>query len=228
MLTLLTRDRGLVSASARSARRSASKLGPLEPMHTLEVGLSFVPGVEVARLGDSKILAPRMALVDDPIRLESAARVLGWARGLVSAQSAEPRAFDVVEAFLDALLVASSPEEVEARVVGAGLELLGSLGHGLELAACVSCGVVCPARASAYVDVARGGLVCRACGGAREILPAATRAKLERAASGVTALLDVAEVSVGMRLVDDAIALASGSGATRQGRGQAVRASRRT
>ncbi len=225
MLTLVTRERGLVSVSARSARRSASKLGPLEPMHTLEVGLSLVPGVEVARLGDAKILVPRMALVDDPHRLEAAARVLGWGRALVSAQSGEPRAFDLIEGFLDALILVPR-EEIDALLVRVGLELLVSLGLGLELSVCVGCGVVCPARASAYVDVERGGLVCRACGGAREILPAQTRAKLARCAEGITSALDLAEVSVGTRLVEDAISLASGGGAAP--RRHAVRAWPRT
>jgi len=204
MVMALTRAHGQVSISARGARRATSKLGPLEPMHTLEVGLALVPGVEIAKLTESKILRPRMRLVDDPRRLELAARVLSWARDLVPPLSPEPRAFDLVEGALDDLLVAE-PDAFDAVIVSLGLELLGALGLGLELGACVACGTACPRRASAYVDAMRGGLVCRSCGGAREILPMATRMKLLSAANGIRPELDAAEAAVGVRIVEDAI-----------------------
>ncbi|HTJ84845.1 MAG TPA: DNA repair protein RecO [Polyangiaceae bacterium] len=210
LVTALTRAHGQVSISARGARRATSRLGPLEPMHTLELGLALVPGVEIARLTESKIVTPRLGLLDDPVRLDLAARVLAWGRDLVPPLSPEPRAFDIVEATLDAL-GAPAESAFDAILVGAGLQLLVALGFGLELGACVGCGTPCPRRASAYVDAGRGGLVCRACGGAREILPTATRMKLASASAGIRVELDVAEAAVGIRVVEEAISAQRGA-----------------
>ncbi len=54
--------------------------------------------------------------------------------------------------------------------------MLGALGYALDLERCVVCGRECPGDKAACVDPARGGLVCRACGGAATVLLPAARA----------------------------------------------------
>lgn len=65
--------------------------------------------------------------------------------------------------------------DATAELALAGLRLLADVGWGMELAQCVKCGRKCPDDASAQLDASRGGIVCRACGGARLYLAAPVR-----------------------------------------------------
>ena len=122
----------------------------------------------------------------------------------------------VLDALDDARLDAPA---AEARCAAFGLRLLADLGWGLELARCAVCGKPCDPAASSYVDAARGGIVCRACGGGalgdlgapapqRAIAPRAPRrAALAAAAAGDdAALADPEDVAVALALVDAALA----------------------
>jgi len=52
---------------------------------------------------------------------------------------------------------------------------LSDVGWGLELEQCIVCGAKCPEDAAAQLDPARGGIICRKCGGARVLLRAPVR-----------------------------------------------------
>jgi DNA repair protein RecO (recombination protein O) len=58
------------------------------------------------------------------------------------------------------------------------------VGYALDLDRCVQCGKPCPAARPAFIDAARGGLVCSACGGGRMVLPANLRAIARAAQRG--------------------------------------------
>jgi len=73
-----------------------------------------------------------------------------------------------------------------ARLAATGLQLLAAFGWGIDFGRCVSCGKAPGEGQAAAVDAARGGLVCRDCGGARRRLSGSQRIALERAVSGGT------------------------------------------
>jgi DNA repair protein RecO (recombination protein O) len=83
------------------------------------------------------------------------------------------------------------------------LRILATLGWGLDFERCVRCSKDCPAGQPALVDPTRGGLVCRACGGARQRLSAAERVRLAAAArDGDPAPLEPEDAKVALELVE--------------------------
>lgn len=178
MITLITRDKGLLSASARAARRAHSKLGVIEPMHTLRIVVELGAS-EVAKLKESRIERVRTSLLDNQARLDAAAKLLMYGRRTFAPSSAEPRAFDVIDASLDALALAHEPAHIEAITIWGAAHLLAELGYGMDLDACVRCARPCPADRPAFVDPGQGGLLCRACGGAELLLSPSARRFLQ-------------------------------------------------
>lgn len=203
VLTLFTERFGRVTALARGARKSTRRFaGALEPMHTLEVRLEERPERELFGLREARIATPRLALTSELSRLEAAGKALGWLRRAAPARTPEPELWHGIEALLDRL---AEPGRVDAERVlaAAGMKLLGTLGWGLDLERCVSCGKPCPEGQSGLVDAARGGLVCRSCGGARRRLDGALRHRLARAgATGDPAALETDDAAVALDLVE--------------------------
>jgi len=158
---LFTEAHGVVSATARGARRANSKLGALEPVHTLLVTLEMRPGAELAKLAEARIATPRIRLLEASEPLEASFRALVWVRGVLQALEPEASVFRTLEELLDTLDRGGG--DAATVLAGAGLEILTALGYRLELSACVRCGRPCPERAPAYVDPRAGGLVCSDC-----------------------------------------------------------------
>lgn len=200
MLGLFTRERGLLSAAARGARKASSKLGALEPLHTLRVSLELSSQSDVAKLREARIERARLGLLEQADRLEAASRLLRLARSVLAPAVPEPAAFDRLEADLDQL-DAAPPGQVAAVAARAGANLIGALGYGLDLSACVRCGTACPPASSALLDPSAGGLVCRACGGGPVLLRAADRETLLRFMAGEGDLPEPL-VALLVRLVD--------------------------
>lgn len=184
VLTLFTEKLGRVSALARSARRSQRRFGgSLEPLHTLEVRLEDRPRNELSLLREARIVRARPAIVSSLERMKVAGRALGWVRSAAPAHTPEPELWAVIEALLDELGEKTDAIEPDRALAAFGLGMLNALGWGLDFERCVRCGKPCPPDAPALVDPARGGLVCRSCGGARRRLDAPLRERLARAAA---------------------------------------------
>lgn len=200
VVTLLTASRGVIAAAARGGRKSSRRFGALEPMHELAVTVDLREGVDVGTLVEARIERLRSRLTRSLERLDAAGRLLRWTRRGAPTNVPEPEAFAVIAAALDLLDVEG---EVDATAVlgAAGLDLLDALGWGLDLERCVACGKPCPEGAPASVDPVRGGLVCRACGGARRVLSAALRARVLAARAG-GAPLDEATTAAVVELVE--------------------------
>lgn len=205
IVTFLTEARGVVSAVARSARKSAKRFPALEPMHLLRVGLEERTGADLLSLAESAIVRPRLGIVQDLERLEAAGAALRWARRAAPPHTPEPALWQEINAFLDQL-DAPGARSPRALLAGAGLRLLSAIGWGLELARCVRCGRACEPGASACLDAAEGGLICRACGGARLLLRGERREKLLAASLGEESSLDAEDVRVALEIVDAALA----------------------
>jgi DNA repair protein RecO (recombination protein O) len=198
MVTFVTRERGTISASAGSARRASTKLGALEPMHTLRVEIDLVAGREVGRLREARIETPRLALCADEGRLHAASELLRAARTVIPPLSPEPDAFDEIERGLDELSRAKSVGVALARALA---NVLVALGVGITLDGCVSCGTPCPPDSAAFVDPARGGLVCQSCGGGPLLLKGATRQRLAAALGGTLDSLSGDDEATLLRIV---------------------------
>lgn len=203
LLTLFTEKKGIVSVAARTARSSSKRFGSLEPMHLLRVAIDERQGADVGALVEATIARARVRLTSDLDALEAAGRALRWARRAAPPHTSEPALFDELNELLDAL--DEEPRAPLARLAASGLRVLGAVGWGLDLERCVVCGKPCREGAAAYVDATRGGLVCRACGGARVVLSGEQRARLVAARAGEGMLLED-DVERALELVEDALA----------------------
>lgn len=212
VLTFFTEARGLVAAAARAARRSWKRFSALEPVHLLQIAVDERAGSDLASLVETSILRPRSRVVGDLARLEVAGRALRWVRRALPPQTPEPLLWAEVNGLLDRLDEVGGVVLPEVLLGSAGLRMLSAVGWGLDLERCVRCGRACGAEASACVDPAAGGLVCRVCGGAPRVLRADRRLRLVAAAGGDDAALLEEDAKLAMELVDAALSAHSGQG----------------
>jgi DNA repair protein RecO (recombination protein O) len=205
LVGLFTEQGGLISCIARGGRRSAKRFPALEPMHLLRVTLETRPGAELAQLAEAAIERPRLRLAGNLDGLDAAGRALRWVREIAPAHTPERAAWQELNALLDHLdeRPSASPQ---ALLATAGLRLLVAFGWGLELTQCVRCGRPCDASRPASADPARGGLLCRACGGGRLLLRPEPRARLLAAMLGEVAELPAEDVPIALDLVEGALA----------------------
>jgi DNA repair protein RecO (recombination protein O) len=182
VLTVFTERYGRISALARAARKSSRRFsGALEPMHTLELELEERPKSELFMLRAARIDRARTALTESLARLEAAGTALAWVRRSAPPRTPEPALWTAIEGLLDRLGDREETTPPRRMLAAAGLRILATLGWGLDFERCVRCGKECPPGQVALVDPTHGGLVCRACGGARTRLDAGSRERLARA-----------------------------------------------
>lgn len=203
VLTLFTESMGKVSALARGARKSQRRFGGvLEPMHTLSMRLDERATSELMALRESKIETPRTRVIASLDRMEAAGRALGWVRRASPPRTPEPEVWRALESLLARLDAPNGTLSARTELAQAGLALLSAFGWGLDLERCVSCGKPCPRAQAAQIDVARGGLVCRECGGARLRLAGPVRTRMARAAAGEPTALEPDDLDVALDLVE--------------------------
>jgi DNA repair protein RecO (recombination protein O) len=203
VLTLFTESLGRISALARGARRSRRRFGGvLEPMHTLGIRVKESVGASLFTLEEARLEVLRNELTRELSRMDAAGRALSWVRQVAPARTPEPEAWHVLAALLNEL---DRPETTPRRALAlAGLRLLAAFGWGLDLSRCVSCGKPCPDGRSASVDVTRGGVVCRSCGGAPRLLKGPTRQRL------LSEALTDADVDAALELTEAAFRIHAG------------------
>ncbi len=206
--TFLTQTTGKVSAIVRGGRKSSKRVGgAMEPFHTLSVRLDDRGG-ELLTLRESQLVRVRAGISQNLEALDVAGAALRWARHLCPPRTPEPQAYDTLIAFLDALDEGSQDPKVE--LVRAALRLLTDVGYALDLERCVICGKACPNGRPAFVDAARGGLVCSACGGARSRLAPEVRAIARAAQKGGNPPMTSDQAGEILRLVEGAMAAHTG------------------
>jgi DNA repair protein RecO (recombination protein O) len=212
VLSLFTETFGKISVLARGARKSSRRFGgSLEAMHTIEVGLEERPTSELFMLREARIAVPRMDLTSSLERLEAAGRALAWVRSAAPARTPEPALWEQTTALLDRLAARDTELDPVRLLAAAGLQVLATLGWGLDFDRCVRCGKECPPGQPALIDPGKGGLVCRSCGGARQRLDAARRTRLGRAArDGDPAALEQDDAKVALELVERVLAAHAG------------------
>lgn len=210
VVTFFTRAEGKLSAMVRGARRSQKRFGgALEPIHGLVVRLAD-RGRELCTLEEARLERPRTRVTADLTRMDVAGHALRWVRHLCPPRTPEPGVWAELVALLDALDTSDASEPASpptAHVAGFGLRLLAEMGYALDLAACVACGKPCPPGRPAFVDAARGGLVCMACGGARRAISAELREAALGLVSGSPVGLAAGPAGELVELVEEAMAV---------------------
>ncbi|MET0792621.1 MAG: DNA repair protein RecO [Polyangiaceae bacterium] len=204
VVTLLTDTIGRVSALARGARKSVKRFGGvIEPMHTLRIAYDDRSGAELVALREAKLERARPFLVTSLERMQAAGLALNWVRKAAPPRTPEPEVWAAMSDLLDHL---GNPEDTvspRARLAAAGLRLLAAFGWGIDFERCVSCGKAPGAAQAAAIDAARGGLICRSCGGARRRLSASERLALGQAVNGGE--LDDEHAALALDLVEQAL-----------------------
>lgn len=181
VVTLLTREHGRVSAIAKAARKSKRRFaGALEGFALISVDLTLGRG-SLARLEAARVVGVFPRLLADLAALEAAGALLRLARELVPERVPEPEVF---EALLSALRTLDSGAPPRQLRLACEARLLALTGFAPLLCACVVCGRRPQTEQVVLVDPARGGVVCRACGGGPERLSSAARAALQHALDG--------------------------------------------
>jgi DNA repair protein RecO (recombination protein O) len=210
--TVITEQAGKVGLVARGARKGSRRVGgALEPVHT--VGVLFEDkGGDLCTLKEARIVRLRGAVTGDLDALEAAGTALRWARHLFPPRTVEPEGWRVLVGLLDELEEGAAARSAvpKAALARAGLAMLAAVGYALEFEQCVSCGRPCPEGRPAYVDPARGGLICRSCGGAHTVVAAELRAAASALARGEAGVLDEGEARELLNLVDRAMAAHAG------------------
>jgi DNA repair protein RecO (recombination protein O) len=206
--TLVTQQVGKVSAIVRGARKGSRRVGgALEPVHTVAVLLED-RGAELVTLKESRIVRTRAGVVGSLDALDAAGVALRWARHLFPPRTPEPDGWRTLIELLDVLDAGqSSPRAELAR---AGLAMLSAVGSALDLGRCVVCGRECPESKAACIDPARGGLVCRSCGGASTVFLPETRRAARALADGRTSEAKATEAEAILQVVDRAMAAHAG------------------
>lgn len=204
VLSLFTKDLGKLSALARGARKSRKRFaGALEPFQTLRAQVDEPLAGELFTLREASIEVPRLSLTANLDAMDAAGRALGWVRSGAPLRAPEPAVWDALTTLLDRL-DGKSASFARLALAEHGLRLLSAFGWGLDLERCVKCGRPCETGRSAMIDPARGGLVCRQCGGASVKLAGAARARLASLA------LLPEDVDVALGLVERALATHAG------------------
>jgi len=205
IVTFFTETRGVFSAIARAARKSVKRFGVLEPLHLLRITLEDRPNAELCHLVEAQIARPRVGLLAELSRIEAASIALQWVRRASPQRVVEPALWRDVNQLLDGLDQGTDPAAGRAQLAAMGLRLLQGAGWGLQLASCVRCGRACAESATACIDPAQGGLVCRACGGARVVLPPARRCAFQAALVGGTMVLSEDDATCAIELVTESL-----------------------
>jgi DNA repair protein RecO (recombination protein O) len=177
VLTLLTLERGRVSAIAKGARRGRSRLGGrLQPGTRVHVTLHEGRG-DLDTVRGAATLDPHGGIWAEGHRLRAAGCVLESALRTLPEHEPSPDAYHLVTRTLTLLATAPEapgPPRLHPLVVGAAAKLLVVAGLLPRLGACASCGAGPPIVA---FGPAAGGALCARCRGLGEpVRPAALEA----------------------------------------------------
>jgi DNA repair protein RecO (recombination protein O) len=216
--TLITEQAGKVSTAVRGARKSSRRTGgALEPLHTIAVRIED-RGKELTTLKEARVVRVRAGLASNLDALEAAGVALRWARHLFPPRTVEPEGWRVLIELLDVLdATAAAPATAPTSALSsrrelakAGLAMLTAVGYGLDFDRCVACGRECPPGKAACIDPARGGLICRTCGGAPTVLLPEARDVARAFARGAAADVSPKDAESLLGLVTRAMAAHTG------------------
>jgi len=193
VVTLLTRERGKLSAFARGARASRRRFGgALEPFTVVAAELRAGTASELMALESAAVVRGHGGIRGDLSRIACAAYAAELARELVREHEPHRELFDLLVEYL-ALLDRAPPRPVALRAFE--LEALGAVGLAPRLDGCARCGGPLDENArSVRFDPAQGGVLCPAC--APSAFPGASL--LSRGAVDALSSLRTAHLAAGL------------------------------
>jgi DNA repair protein RecO (recombination protein O) len=156
LVHLLTRERGLVTARARGARKSRKRYGGRLDRYSL-VRVQLSGQASRASLGDVDLIQPFLGIREDLTRTAVADLMLELVRLQAHEEESAPQLFGLTVRVLGLLDGEQVP--TMAWVVTLVLHVLREAGLGLELRACATCGHV-PSTGQAALSASAGGLLC--------------------------------------------------------------------
>ncbi|BDG06216.1 DNA repair protein RecO [Anaeromyxobacter oryzae] len=200
VVTLLSRERGKVSAFARGARASRRRFGgALEPFTLLAAELRTRPGSDLLTLESVTVRRGFGAIRGDLARIACAGYAAELARELVRDHEPHEDLFELVVEYLGALDVAAA---VPAALRAFELASLRIAGLMPRLDGCARCGADVDGARPVRFDPGHGGVLCAACGpaaspGAPALSPDALRALLRLQEGGLAAAAEPLAPAVG-------------------------------
>jgi DNA repair protein RecO (recombination protein O) len=179
ILTLFTREHGIVSAVARGAKGSKRRFqGVLEPYTLLHVELEYSRG-ELFTLKRAEVRSVLAGILSDLDRMQAGAGALRLVRELCAPRLAEPALFLALVQYLT--LVEHRGDRERGALLVFALRLLALTGHRLGLTRCGRSGHEVPAGRPAYFEPSVGSVVSRRFGGGPFLLGGSVRERLDRA-----------------------------------------------
>ena len=159
MITILTWERGKMTAVARGARKIKSKLAPAVDLFTYGT-YRFYLGRGLATLTGAEVIRRFHSLVFHPLLYWNGQHLAGLADRLLDDAAPCPAVCRLL--LTGWCLLAAEPPSVELLVRAAELQLLHLSGYTPHLHGCLECG----SPKTAFFSAARGGVLCPACAGA--------------------------------------------------------------
>lgn len=183
VLQLATRRLGRITCFAHAAKRSRRRFPSGFPSFALfEIHVGAPGRADALRpILEATVVRPHLRLPSDLPCYAAAGLLVELAREAFPEDQPEPKAFDALAAGLDRL--DAGPFDWGA-LLAAELRLLAPLGLAPRLSGCLSCDAPAPPRRAACFDIARGGVICRRCGGAARVLDGAAREQMLAALAG--------------------------------------------
>jgi len=175
IVDLLTRDEGVISCIARSARKSRKRFqGCTDYFILMDVCITDTGTSGLAYLDQTKLVESWSEVSSDIRRYAYASGIIEIVQKMTPHRQQDPELFRITCEALDAL---ARQRMSTGLTLKHDLRLLGALGFAPRMDECASCGTKAPDEARAGFDPARG-ILCSKCvkgtsrisGGVRECL----------------------------------------------------------
>ena len=191
IVSLATRERGLVHAMARHARKSLKRFpGAIDYFKLIDVSASKKSKRDdLWQLERARIIHYYQDIVHTTSRYLAGCWVIQSYRLLVPQEVADTGTFDWMKESFDYY---EENDPGAPSVFTSFIRLMGITGNLPSFDRCVVCGAEAPQGRDAYLNLQAGGIVCRKCGGKKDLLPGDLRQFLARAshAGSMSALKD--------------------------------------
>lgn len=181
MVLLATKERGAVQAVARHGRKSLRRFpGALDYFKLIDVHCSKKSRYdEIWQLDSARIARYYGGIVSNTLRYLAGCWAIESYRIIIPQEMEDPDGFLWLE---DSLEYFDLHDPDPASLITSLVRLMGVSGNLPSFDRCVVCGREAPEGARAFFDAGTGGIVCRGCGGKKNLLPGDLRRLLVAAA----------------------------------------------